>query len=227
MDWRYNTIWFEQIEPYKVTTIKHPDRQIPKDLGCLEYLILWHYKPPARSLVGLPMSRELRYLEYNLGSLRDLSGIGRFSNLRRLEIHRCRIDSIDGIDEVNEPLEHLHISHAPKVDLSRSHAALKNLRILRLANCAELEDLNFLMELPHLIEFRFVGTKVRSGDLSPILKHPNLRDIASQDSRSYKLKISDVQEEILRTKGSIQTEIVYKEQTVPIPMRCETFRYIY
>jgi hypothetical protein len=227
MDWRYNTVWFDQLDRSKVASFRHPNDVVPKDLGPIEYLSLWNYRTSQRSLSPLPISDRVLFFAFYLGGLKDLTGISRFSRLKRLEIHRCRLDSAAGLDEVTESLEHLHISHAPKIDFSRHLAALSKLRILRLANCGQLESLEFLLALPSLLEFRFVGTTIRNGDLGPLLRHPSLRVIASQERRGYHPKVSDIQTELDRTKGPIPEERVFKDQIEPFPMRCETFRYIY
>jgi hypothetical protein len=72
MDWRYNTIWFDQIDANKVATIDYKDRTT-YDFGNLEYITLRHYKQPNRSLNELPISKKVLYLALHLGThLRQL-----------------------------------------------------------------------------------------------------------------------------------------------------------
>jgi hypothetical protein len=70
--------------------------------------------------------------------------------------------------------------------------SLSGIEVLRLNECGEIEDLEFLYDFPHLIDFRFVNTNVRSGDLSPLLKHKTLKSVGFMDKRHYSLKSDDV-----------------------------------
>jgi hypothetical protein len=44
MDWRYNTIWFDQIDANKVATIDCQQEPAPNNFGDLEYITIWRYK---------------------------------------------------------------------------------------------------------------------------------------------------------------------------------------
>jgi hypothetical protein len=193
MDWRYNTIWFDQIDPARVA-IFDCKVNTPQDLQGLGYVTLWHYKQQNLQLDQLPESNSVEYLEMNLGGTRSLSGIGRLPELRRLEIHHCtKLESDDGISEVGSTLRHLHISTCKKFTLPGDLSSLRHLEILRLNACGDIEDLEFLHQFPRLIDFRFVGTMVKSGDLSPLLKHQNLKSVGFDDKRHYNFKTKEVE----------------------------------
>jgi hypothetical protein len=49
-------------------------------------------------------------------------------------------------------------------------AKCPRLRTLRVLNCGELESLRDLALFPQLEDFRFVKTKIRDGDMSPLLR---------------------------------------------------------
>jgi hypothetical protein len=192
MDWRYNTIWFDQIDPAKVA-IFDCKLNTPQVLEGLGYVTLWHYKQSNLMVDQLPESNSVEYLEMNLGGTRSLEGIGRLPALRRLEMHHCtKLESDNGIAEIGSTLKILHISTCKKFTLPGDVSSLRDLEILRLNACGEIEDLEFLHELPRLIDFRFVGTKIRSGDLSPILAHQNLKSVGFDDKRHYNLKTRQI-----------------------------------
>ncbi len=116
-------------------------------------------------------------------------GIGRLSSLRRLEIHHCtKLDSDLGLAEVAATLKNLHIDTCRKFTLHGDLFSLKSLEVLRLNDCGTIEDINFLHLFPNLIDFRFVGTNIRSGDLSPLLAHNNLKSVGFFNKRHYKIK---------------------------------------
>ena len=67
MDWRYNTIWFDQIDASKVAVIDCA-KDAPRDFESLEYVTLWRYKQANGALDSLPISKSTVYLELNLGA---------------------------------------------------------------------------------------------------------------------------------------------------------------
>jgi len=114
MDWRYNTIWFDQLDRSKVTKIDYKEL-MPKDFGDLEYVTLWRFKQPNQSLDELPISKTVQYLDLTPGGTKSLVGIGRLSSLHRLEIHHCtKLESDTGIAEVAGTLKFLHINTCRK-----------------------------------------------------------------------------------------------------------------
>jgi hypothetical protein len=131
MDWRYNTIWFDQIDPNKVAEISFKD-PIPQDFGNLEYITLWRYKQPTPSLDWLPISKTARYFQVNLGGIKSLAGIGRLSSIRRLETHHClKLESDFGLAEVAGTLRRLEIHLSRKFAIQGDLSPLlahKNLR---------------------------------------------------------------------------------------------------
>lgn len=218
MDWRYNTIWFDQIDPAKVA-VYDCKLNTPQVLEGLGYVTLWHYKQSNLKVDQLPESNSVEYLEMNLGGTRSLEGIGRLPALRRLEVHHCtKLESDAGIAEVSSTLRNLHISTCKKFILLGDLLHLNHLEVLRLNSCGDIEDLEFLRELPQLIDFRFVSTKVRSGDLSPILAHPNLRSIGFDDKRHYNLKTKEIEAALAEKHPESFQDFVHKD-------RWTTFKY--
>ena len=58
--------------------------------------------------------------------------------------------------------------------------------------CAPLKNLDFLKNMPELLDFRFVGTNILNGDLTPLVEHPRLVNAGFLDKRHYSLKSSQV-----------------------------------
>ena len=108
------------------------------------------------------------------------------TKLKRLELHYCtKLDSDTGLSTLADTLEHLHINQSKKFVPSKELLSLKNLRVLCLNSCGNLENLDFLSEFPNLIDFRFVNTNVTDGDLTPIIKHPSIRSVGFLNNRHY------------------------------------------
>jgi hypothetical protein len=187
MDWRYNTIWFDQIEAEKVLKwdIKET-KVIPNNIADIEYLILWHYKHKGNSFDRLPSLDKLLYLELNFANILDFNGIGKLPNLKKLEMHYCtKLESDVGTFELANTIEYLYIHHSKKLSSVSEITKLSKLKGLRLIACGPLENIKFIRELPNLIDFRFVDTNVLDGDLTPLIEHPTLRSAGFLNKRHY------------------------------------------
>lgn len=184
--WRNNTIWFDEIPVQLFRHINLKEENMKETaFPDIEYLTLWHYKQSELgNFVDIP--NNLSYLELNWSNIQNFIGIGKLNKLKRLELHYCtKLESDIGLSTLANTLEHLHINQSKKFVPTGELFNLKNLRVLCLNSCGNLENLNFLSEFPHLIDFRFVNTNVIDGDLSPILKHPSIRSVGFMNKRHY------------------------------------------
>lgn len=220
MDWRYNTIWFDQIEKEKFSQIDCNEKSISSlNLDVIEYCIIWHFKNKKRNFENLPDSESLQYLELNWANPINFQGLEKYTNLKRLELHYCtKLETDIGLSRLKDSLEHLHINQSKKFNISTELEELKNLRVLALNNCAPIDNLNFLSKLPNLIDFRFAYTNIINGDLSPILKHPNLKTVAFDDKRHYNFKAENLRNALNLKSTEEFREYVYKGEF-------RTFRY--
>lgn len=192
MDWRYNTIWFEQLEQGDFFTKDFKENSIStdnKDFGSAKYAILWYLKRKLGSFDNLSDSDILLYLELNWANIIDFTGIGKFNNLKRLELHSCvKLESDNGLSQLGDSIEFLHINQSKKFKFDHELCELKKLKVLRLNSCGPIESLDFLSRLPNLVDFRFVNTNVLDGNLNPILEHPTIRSVGFFNKRHYNLK---------------------------------------
>lgn len=222
-NWRNNTIWFEQIPDNLQADLNlKEDKFNEVQLENIEYLTLWHHKSKLRNLLDLPVPESLLYLDLTWSDIQDFVGIKKMVNLKRLELHYCtKLQNGLGLSGLAHTLEHLHIEQSKKFVPTEELFSLKNLRVLRLNSCGNLENLHFLNQFPKLIDFRFVDTNVLDGDLSPILDHPTIRSVGFLNKRHYNIK-DDKMDAMLKDKnsgGEFKTVIKYGKY--------ETFRYIY
>jgi hypothetical protein len=221
-NWRNNTIWFEQI-PDNIQAYLNlkEDKFNEMQLKNIEYLTLWHHKKnKLDNFVGIP--ENLLYLELNWSNIQDFLGIEKMNKLKRLELHYCtKLQNDFGLSGLADTLEHLHINQSKKFVPSEELFSLKNLRVLCLNSCGNLDNLNFLNQFSNLIDFRFVDTNVFDGDLSPILDHPTIRNVGFLNKRHYNIK-DDEMDALLKDKNGGE---VFK--TVIKYGKYETFRYIY
>ena len=118
MDWRYNTIWLEQLEQNKIFHKNFKENSIQtanKIFENSEYAIIWHLKEKLNSFDNLSKNDKLLYLELNLANIKNLTGIEKFNNLRRLEMHYCtKLEDDKGLGQTSNSLEFLHINQSKK-----------------------------------------------------------------------------------------------------------------
>ena len=213
MDWRYNTIWFDQIQQEeKITWDYSKQRKEPLQLSDEHYLTAWHYQMKGDISFGaLPASDKLLYLELNSSNITDFQGIERFPTLKRLEIHHClKLGNDTGISALSSSIEILHINQSKKLSLVHEISQLTELQVLRLNSCGPLASIQFIKKLPKLLDFRFVETNILDGDLTPILEHPTLLSVGFFNKRHYNYTREKI-DEILAPKDSpAKMDFAYK-----------------
>lgn len=224
MDWRYNTIWFEQLEQNKLFQIDLKEQAIGANGDNFiksEYANIWHLKKKLCAFDSLPASENLLYLQLNSANIIDFTGIEKYSQLKRLELHYCtKLSGDAGLQTLCNSLEFLHINQSKKFHFSDQILKLKKLRVLCLNACAPVESLDFLRHFPNLIDFRFVDTNVLDGDLRPIIEHPTLRTFGFLDKRHYNLKNAYVAEYLQKKNTSEYRTVIHNGPY-------QTFRYDY
>lgn len=222
MDWRYNTIWFEQLEAgnYLNQDFKVKPK-IDDSFANVEYAILWHLKQKVNSFDNLPATNKLSYLELNWANVKDFQEVEKFGNLKRLELHYCtKLKSDLGIAHLSKSLQYLHINQSKKFTFNENLLCLKELRVLCLNACGSIDNLSFLKHFPNLIDFRFVNTNVLDGNLTPIIEHPTIRTVGFLNKRHYNYKDDQLKSELLLKSDKEYRHIAYKGQYY-------TYRYDY
>lgn len=219
MNWRYNTIWFEQLDKSRVVTCDLRTNALPS-LEKKEYVILRGYRQKNGLLDAFPVSDSVLYLELSFSGIRSFDGIGCLKSLRRLELSHCyKLESDSGLVAVSSSLRHLHINQSKRFKIGQGVRSLRDIEVLRLNSCGEIEDLDFLHDFPRLLDFRFVDTNVRNGDLSPLISHKTLRSVGFLDRKHYSLKAEEVNRQLEAKPGPPFQEYVSKGQW-------RTFRFI-
>ncbi|HLO45417.1 MAG TPA: hypothetical protein VK175_13860 [Leadbetterella sp.] len=224
MDWRFNTIWFEQLEQSKIFRKDFKEKFIATENKAFEnseYGIVWHLKEKLNSFDNLPENEKLLYLELNCGIFKNFDGIEKFKNIKRLELHYCvKLENDFGLSRLKDSIEFLHINGSKKFKFTNELLQLKKLRVLCLNSCGSIDNLHFLKKFPNLIEFRFVNTNILDGNLNPILEHSTLRSVGFLNKKHYNYKDQKLELELNEKFCNKFKTIVYKEQY-------STFRYDY
>ncbi len=124
----------------------------------------------------------------NIATLEELAGLERLVHLE-LVISRSLAD-LEGVGAL-AGLRSLTVNEGHKIHDLTPLAALEKLEVLNLTDCGELDSLAPLAGLRNLRAVAFAGekTRLRDGDLSPLLELPKLAMVMFGARRHYSHKI--------------------------------------
>jgi len=198
VDWKCNSIWFDKIDKMKQIKIDYKTNK--KDFSLLrekEYGIIWYFNNKEKNFNSFQLNETLEYLEINWSNIQNFQGIENLKNIKRLELHYCtKLLNDSGISKLAETVEWLHINQSKKFVFSSELLKLSKLKVLRLNDCGNIEDLTFLEYFPELVDFRFVNTKIISGDLSPILEHKKIINVGFNNKRHYNFTSEEINKKL-------------------------------
>jgi hypothetical protein len=224
MDWRYNTLWFEQVKQGKIYVQNYKENTTygnKNEIAKAEYAFLSHVNHEKNQILELLPANSILYLDLTWSNIKDFQCLSNFNSIKRFESHYClKLETDRGLSKHSETLEFLHINQSKKFVFSDELLQLKRLKVLCLNSCAPIENLSFLKHFPQLIDFRFVDTNILDGNLDPILDHPTLRTVGFLDKRHYNFKNDQLQLEIDKKHDKEYRTCVYKGEYM-------TFRYEY
>jgi hypothetical protein len=219
MNWTYNTIWPEQLPSGEFQNIKYTNAK-----DCLmkhipgSYFMVSNFKSKDGCFDNFPAITTATYLELNLSNVRFFRGISKLGSIKRLELHYCtKLERDEGLSELIDQMEWLHINQSEKFSVGEDLLSLKKLKVLCLNRCAPIDNLQFLKEFPELVDFRFADTDVLDGNLTPLLEHPTLLNTGFLNKRHYNLKEKEADEHFSKKSESAK-DWVYKGEF-------RTFRY--
>ncbi len=224
MDWRYNTLWFEQIESGKIYVENFKEKTTYDNVNKIEkaeYAFLSQMNYEKNPILDLLPADKILYLDLTWANIKNFQCLQNFTALKRLETHYClKLETDTGLSRFSDSMEFLHINQSKKFTFSDQLLQLKKLKVLCLNTCAPMESLGFLKHFPQLIDFRFVDTNVLDGNLSPILDHPTIRTVGFLDKKHYNYKSDKLKLELESKFDSEYKTKAYKGEFM-------TYRYDY
>lgn len=219
MDWRYNTVWLDQLPDGEPRTADFS--QGSKDGQSLlggNYLVVRSFKSRHKTFEDFPANGSVKYLNLTLANITSFKGVSVLGNVKRLELEYClKLESDSGLSEIAKSVEWLHVTQSRKFSINSELLGLSELKVLCLNACAPLENLEFISCFPSLLDFRFVDTNVVSGDLSPLLRHPTLCSVGFLAKRHYNMSPKEIEAKLSERRS--------KAVTVVRKGTHETFKY--
>jgi hypothetical protein len=151
-------------------------------------------------VADIPNLANLERIDLIQTTILSLSGLEHAAKLKILEIsYAGKFHSIQAIADVSATLERLVFDKCKNIEDVGALRQLRNVTWLSLVDCGHISSVGFLEGMGRLHSFVALGTKILSGDLTPILSSKSLRYVAIDNRKSYCPKATMV-EEAIRTR---------------------------
>lgn len=153
---------------------------------------------PYTDLTELNNLTLLRVLKLSSRTLASLVGIQYLSDLNTLDLFRCvALSSIDSLQSIQQKLRIVSFDSCKKLSQIDALEHLINLKSLSINNCAQIKSLYPLRNSKKIEEICFTDdTFVQDGDLTLLLKLPQLQFVTFKNRRHY----THTRQQILRTQ---------------------------
>ena len=160
--------------------------------GCLTLKELFVNRYKGKEIAPFANLANLEYLAILNAPVENLNGLGGLTKLRSLRIAGLRrLDSLKGIEGLPN-LEALDINTCRAIGSIEEVGSLRHLRKLQIDNDGDIKSLKPLDKLSGLEFVSFCeSTKILDGDLSPLMRHKNLKRVTFQNRRQYSHRRED------------------------------------
>ena len=160
----------------------------------------------------------LQYINVDKYPYNDLSPISTLKNLRRLYLESRKLESLDGLTQLNQmlqldlyncqklvniqqisqvhTLQYIDIESCKKITALPNLQQLEALYFLSLNNCGDIENLQFLEGCKALKVLQFRDSNIKDGNLDILHKIQPLGKLSFSNRRHYNYKLSDFQDEV-------------------------------
>lgn len=126
--------------------------------------------------------------------LESLAGLGGLPDLAILKIIGARrLHEIDDVSELSASLYELEFEDCPRIDAIDVVASLVGLRFLGISESGDIASLAPIGSLSQLETFYAWGsTRILDGDLSPLARLPQLKEIRMRNRRGYRPPVGEL-----------------------------------
>lgn len=150
---------------------------------------------PSDNLDDIKEMKALKRLQLTSKKLISLSGIENLASLSIFDLAECsKLESLAGVDKCQN-LENFELEGCKKLNDVSLLAELQSIKNVVLTNCGKIRTLQPLSNCQSLETLTFVGdTSIEDGELSALLKLPQLKKMWFVDKRHYSHKRDQVAE---------------------------------
>jgi Leucine-rich repeat (LRR) protein len=169
-------------------------------VNTLKHLLINKY--PYENFNELSNLKNLEILDVTSRKLQSLDGIQDLNKLKVLKLFRCTsLVDLTGIEHLTE-LKELDIDTCKKITNLNGAEKLKNLEIINLDNCKEIDSLRLLKNCTKLKSIFIGDSNIKDGDFSELLMLPYLIQFLFAERKHYTLNREEVSL-FLKTKREI------------------------
>ena len=112
----------------------------------LKELVIWKFKPKAKSFSELKLPKELENFEITESNVVNFEGLN-LQKIKKLELSYCNaLESLESLNQVNFNLEVLVLESCKKLINYDNLGNFKNLRKIILSNCGDIPNLKWLLK---------------------------------------------------------------------------------
>ncbi|HDR3886181.1 TPA: hypothetical protein QCO65_000484 [Bacillus cereus] len=156
----------------------------------LKELYIWKYKPKQKNLEELMSLQNLEKLRITQGNINSLKGCRAFPKLKHLEINYIRnLEHIDEIENNASTLKYVEFDHCSKIKNHDYLRYLTELETLILSSCGNIQNLQFIKELPKLKHLSFVDSNIVDDNLDPCI---GIDFVGFNNKRHYSQKFNEL-----------------------------------
>jgi len=136
----------------------------------LKRLSLYNYNPKTKDCSSLSNVPWIEKLEIIQSPINTLNGLEYFTHLKELKLSYCgKLEVLCCIEKSKETLVSLLFNHCKSIKNLEYVTELYHLSTLAYNEGGALPSINFIKKIKSLKSFRFVGTDVIDGDITPCI----------------------------------------------------------
>ena len=182
-----------KISPLDISMDWKNDKLTDFDFSECTYFKLWHHSSKTFDFTTLPDIPKLKKLTVIFSNVKNLNGLEKFPKLEAVDLTYLRnLESLDGIEKMSRKIKFFSIESAKKLTDVTPVTQLENIEGLGLINIGDISDLEFLHDMYEIKSLSFAGTKIISGDLTPIVNHFNIQHAGFDNKRHYSHKNEEI-----------------------------------
>lgn len=162
----------------------------------LSDLSIYKYNPESKDCLPISKLQSIKRLNITQSTIYTLNGLNECCQLEKLELNYCsKLDTLCCFEGSRESLTSLLFDHCKSIKNYDYVGSFRHLNELAFNNCGIMPSIKFIKNNKLLNSFRFMGTDVIDGDMTPCI---NLR----YTSFSNKKHFSHTMKEISRLSDS-------------------------
>lgn len=169
----------------------HPGVVVNTNLSSITSLRVFKYRHQSGDLSYFPVFPKLEDLMLIDATLESIKGMSRNGSVKKLSLYNCK--KLHDLSLIGLPdLQSLLLEGCSNLNDLAALGSCEGLKEVFLHDCSQVDSIQFAKKLFSLKSFRFIGTVISDGDISPLL---GVHDVFFRDSPRYNLALKDFQQQ--------------------------------